>query len=476
MSAKPRTMTYGIVVGNRGFFPDHLAKTGREEIMQVLEGVGAKAIVLSPEQSKYGAVETYEESVRCAELFKKHADEIDGIIVTLPNFGEERGIVDAIRLSGLKVPVLVQATPDRSDNMTIAVRRDSFCGKMSACNNMMQYGIKYSLTTLHTEAVTSPEFKADLEWFSAVCRIVKGLKNLKIGAIGARPSAFNTVRYSERILETAGISVDPIDLSEIFGRIQKMKDNDDLAQGKLKEIKGYVATKGIPEEALLKMAKLGAVIETWMQQTHCTISAVQCWTSMEEYFGVVPCTVMSMMSNNLIPSACEVDVPGVLSMYMLALASGTPSALLDWNNNYGSDPNKCVCFHCSNLPKHFFQDVRMDYQEIIAGTVGKLNTFGTCVGRVKPGVMSYARFSTDDRRGVIRGYTGPGRFTDDPLETFGGAGVAEIPQLQKLLKYICREAFEHHVAANFSDVSKAIHEAATNYLGWESYYHPGLDD
>jgi L-fucose isomerase-like protein len=476
MSAKPRTMTFGIVVGNRGFFPDHLAKTGREEIMQVLEGVGAKAIVLSPEQSKYGAVETYEESVRCAELFKKHADEIDGIIVTLPNFGEERGIVDAIRLSGLKVPVLVQATPDRSDNMTIAVRRDSFCGKMSACNNMMQYGIKYSLTTLHTEAVTSPEFKADLEWFSAVCRIVKGLKNLKIGAIGARPAAFNTVRYSERILETAGISVDPIDLSEIFGRIQRMKDNDDLAQGKLKEIKGYVATKGIPEEALLKMAKLGAVIETWMQQTHCTISAVQCWTSMEEYFGVVPCTVMSMMSNNLIPSACEVDVPGVLSMYMLALASGTPSALLDWNNNYGSDPNKCVCFHCSNLPKHFFQDVRMDYQEIIAGTVGKLNTFGTCVGRVKPGVMSYARFSTDDRRGVIRGYTGPGRFTDDPLETFGGAGVAEIPQLQKLLKYICREAFEHHVAANFSDVSKAIHEAATNYLGWESYYHPGLDD
>ena len=468
-------MTFGVVVGNRGFFPDHLAKTGREDIISVLEAAGAKAIVLSPEESKYGAVETYEESKRCAELFKKHAEEIDGIIVTLPNFGEERGIVDAIRLSGLKVPVLVQATPDRSDDMTIAVRRDSFCGKMSACNNMMQYGINYSLTTLHTEAVTSPEFKTDLEWFSQVCRIVKGLKNLKIGAIGARPAAFNTVRYSERILETAGISVDPIDLSEIFGRIAKLKDNDDLAQAKLAAIKGYVSTQGIPDEALLKMAKLGAVVESWMKQTNCTISAIQCWTSMEEFFGVVPCTVMSMMSDNLIPSACEVDVPGTLSMYMLALASGTPSALLDWNNNYGSDPNKCVCFHCSNLPKHFFKDVRMDFQQIIAGTVGKLNTFGTCEGRVKAGAMSFARFSTDDRRGVIRGYTGPGAFTDDPLETFGGAGVAEIPQLQKLLKYICREGFEHHVAANFSDVSKAIHEAATRYLGWESYYHPELD-
>jgi len=474
--AAQRKMTFGIVVGNRGFFPDHLAKTGREEIIQVLEAAGAKAIVLGPEESKYGAVETYEESQRCAELFKKHAEEIDGIIVTLPNFGEERGIVDAIRLSGLKVPVLVQATPDRSDNMTIAVRRDSFCGKMSCCNNMMQYNIKYSLTTLHTETVQSPEFKADLEWFSAVCRIVKGLKNLKIGSIGARPGAFNTVRYSERILEGAGISVDPIDLSEIFGRINRMKDNDDTAQAKLAAIKGYVATAGIPEASLLKMAKLGAVIDTWMKQTHCTVSAVQCWTSMEEYFGVVPCTVMSMMSNNLIPSACEVDVPGVLSMYMLALASGTPSALLDWNNNYGTDPNKCVCFHCSNLPKHFFKDVKMDFQEIIAGTVGKENAFGTCVGKVKAGAMSYARYSTHDRTGVIRGYTGPGRFTDDPLETFGGAGVAEIPQLQKLLKFICREGFEHHVAANFSEVSKAIHEAASNYLGWESHYHPQLED
>ncbi len=473
--AAQRKMTFGIVVGNRGFFPDHLAKTGREEIIAVLEAAGARPIVLSPEESKYGAVETYAESQRCAALFKKHAEEIDGIIVTLPNFGEERGIVDAIRLSGLKVPVLVQATPDRSDNMTIAVRRDSFCGKMSACNNMMQYGIDYSLTTLHTETLNSAEFKADLEWFSQVCRIVKGLKNLKIGAIGARPAAFNTVRYSERILETSGISVEPIDLSEIFGRINRMKDSDDAAQAKLAAIKKYVSTSGVPEAALLKMAKLGAVVDGWMKQTNCTISAVQCWTSMEEFFGVVPCTIMSMMSNELIPSACEVDVPGTLSMYMMALASGTPSALLDWNNNYGADPNKCVCFHCSNLPKHFFKEVKMDFQQIIAGTVGKENTFGTCEGVIKPGAMSFARYSTDDRRGVIRGYTGPGRFTDDPLETFGGAGVAEIPQLQKLLKYICREGFEHHVAANFSDVSKSVHEAA-RYLGWESHYHPVLED
>ncbi|MGA9672775.1 MAG: L-fucose/L-arabinose isomerase family protein [Terracidiphilus sp.] len=471
-----RKMTFGIVVGNRGFFPGHLANSGREEMIAAVESAGDKAIVLSPENTKYGAVETFADALQCADLFKKHAADIDGIIVTLPNFGDERGIADTLRHAGLNVPILIQATPDRSDAMTIATRRDSFCGKMSACNNLMQYGIPYSLTTLHTESPASAEFKADLEWFSSVCRIVKGLKNLRIGSIGARPAAFNTVRYSERILETHGISIEPIDLSEIFGRINKMKDTDDAAQAKLAAIKKYVTTSGIPEAALLKMSKLGAVIDGWMKEKSVTISAVQCWTSMEEFFGVVPCTIMSMMSDNLIPSACEVDVPGTLSMYVLALASGTPSALLDWNNNYGSHPDKCVCFHCSNLPKHFFKEVKMDYQEIIAGTVGKENTFGTCVGRVKAGAMSFARYSTDDRRGVIRGYTGAGKFTDDPLETFGGAGVAEIPQLQKLLKYICREGFEHHVAANFSDVSKAVHEATVRYLGWESHYHPALED
>ncbi|MBW4045975.1 MAG: fucose isomerase [Acidobacteria bacterium] len=466
-----KQLTFGMIVGNRGFFPDHLAKEGREEMLGVLTKAGIKVIALTPEESKYGAVETHDEAIRCGELFRKHRDEIDGIIVTLPNFGDERGIADAIRYSTLKVPVLVQATPDRRDDMKISDRRDSFCGKMSACNNLMQYGIPYSITGLHTVAPNSAAFAKDLEWFSAVCRVVDGLRNLRIGAIGARPAAFNTVRYSEKLLERNGISVETLDLSEIMGRIAKLSDNDDAVQAKLAAINAYVATKGIPAQALMKMSKLGAVIDGWMQQTHCKVSAIQCWTSMEEYFGVVPCTVMSMMSENLFSSACETDVCGTLSMYALALASETPSALLDWNNNYGEDPDKAVCFHCSNLPKHFFADVVMDFQAIIAGTVGKENTFGTCVGRVKAGAMSYVRFSTDDYSGKIRGYIGEGEFTNDPLETFGGAGVVKIPHLQKLLRYICEKGFEHHVAANFSQVASPVYEAATRYLGWEMHHH-----
>lgn len=471
MKDSKKKMTMGLIVGNRGFFPDHLAKSGREEMIKALAQDGMDVVALGPEQSKHGAVETHDEAKRCAELFRQHEKDLDGVIVTLPNFGDERAIADTLRLAGLHIPVLVQATPDTPGKMEITHRRDSFCGKMSACNNLKQYGIPYSLTTLHTVAPDSQEFRKDLENFAGVCRVVNGMRNLRIGAIGARPAAFNTVRYSEKILESNGISVETLDLSEVFGRIARMADTDDRAAQKLKSIERYVSTSGIPREALIKMAKLGAVVDDWMKAAAVQISAVQCWTSMEENLGVVPCTIMSMMSDSLLSSACETDVCGVLSMHALQLASGTPSALLDWNNNYGNDPNKAVCFHCSNLPKHFFQSVQMDFQAIIAGTVGKENTFGTCVGRVKSGPMSYARFSTDDVTGRIRGYAGGGRFTDDPLETFGGAGVVEIPELQKLLHYICENGFEHHVAANFSVVAPVVHEAATRYLGWETYAH-----
>jgi len=472
----------GLIVGNRGFFPDHLAATGREEMIGVLEQAGVEVVAPTPQgpntdptlianESKFGAVETFEEAKRCADLFKRHRETIEGVVVSLPNFGDERAIADTLRMSGLNVPVLIQATPDDPGRMSIRDRRDSFCGKMSACNNLMQYGIPYSLTTLHTEAPTSDEFSKDLTWFLGVCRVVRGLRRLRVGAIGARPAAFNTVRYSEKLLEANGISTITLDLSEVLGRISRMADDDSHAQSKLADIKFYVATTDVPPESLMKMAKLGAVIDDWMSEQEVSISAVQCWTSLEENFGVVPCTIMSMMSESLMSSACETDIVGVLSMHALRLASGTPSALLDWNNNYGDDPNKAVCFHCSNLPKHFFAAVKMEYQEIIAGTVGKLNTFGTLYGRVKAAPMSYARFSTRDREGKIRGYVGDGRFTDDSLQTFGGAGVVEIPRMQDLLRYICEQGFEHHTAANLAHTSAIVHEAATKYLGWEMYWH-----
>jgi len=463
--------TLGVIIGNRGFFPDVLARDGREEILRSLEAAGYRAICLTPEDTKHGAVETLQEARKCADMFRQHADEIDGILVSLPNFGDERGVANALRLCGLEVPVLVQAFPDEPNKMLMGGRRDSFCGKMSVCNNLWQYGIRYTLTTLHTEAPASQAFKNDLDSFAATCRIVRGLKNLRVGVIGARPAAFNTVRFSEKLLEHAGISVEPLDLSEVFGRIQRLADGEARVKEKLGSIASYVATGGIPQASLTKMAKFGVVVDEWMAANGLAGSSIQCWTAMEEFFGVVPCTLMSMMSNNLLPSACETDMTGMVGMYVLQLASGTPSAIVDWNNNYGDDPDKCVIFHCSNLPKHFFENFKMDFQEIIAGSVGKDNTFGTVVGQLKTGPITFCRISTDDLKGGIRAYVGEGETTDDRPASFGGYGVLKVPGLQNLLQYICNNGYEHHVAVNRSHYARAVAEALCNYKRWDVYRH-----
>ncbi len=473
-----KQVTLGVIVGNRGFFPSHLCETGRQTILKVLAEEGIKAIVLGPADTTYGSVESVSDAEKCAALFK-HADEIDGVLVTLPNFGDERAVANVMRWSGLDVPVLIHAFPDVAGKMTVADRRDSFCGKMSVCNNLHQYGVKYSLTTLHTVDPESASFRADLRNFAATCRVVRGLRGARVGVIGARPAAFITVRYSEKLFERAGISVESIDLSEVFGRALKLAKNDPKVVAKVEQIKAYVPVRNTPTDALVKMARLGVVIDDWMAENRLVASAVQCWTAMEEFYGVVPCTLMSIMSNGLMPSACETDIAGVIGMYAMVLASGKPSALVDWNNNYGDDPDKCVIFHCSNLPKDVFapapirpEDIMvMDYQAIIAGTVGKENTYGTVVGRVQAEPFTYCRVSTDDYSGRILAYLGEGELTNDPLDTFGGYGVARIPNLQGLLRHICENGYEHHTAINLAQVATAVNEALGKYMGWSVYWH-----
>jgi len=467
--------TLGVIVGNRGFFPSELCEEGRKKIIKVLEEEGIKPIILTPEDTPYGSVESLSDAHKCADLFKQHRDEIDGVLVTLPNFGDERAIANTLRWAELDVPVLVQAFPDDPRFMRISSRRDSFCGKMSACNNLRQYGIKYSLTSLHTVDPESESFRQDLRKFVSASRVVRGLKGARIGSIGARPAAFNTVRYSEKLLERSGISVETIDLFDIFGQIERLDDEDDRVKAKLGEITHYASIGQIPPQSLVKMAKFGAVIDAWMEENELVASAVQCWTALQNYFGIVPCTLMSMMSNKLMPSACEVDIAGAVAMYALALASGKPSAIVDWNNNYGDDPDKAVIFHCSNLPKDMFEDEEphMQTHDILSGTVPEEDSWGTLQGRLKARPFTYARVSTDDLNGKIVAYVGEGELTKDPLNTFGGFGVVHIPGLQNLLHYICENGYEHHTAMNMSLSADAIHEAFTKYMGWETYYHKG---
>ena len=463
--------TIGVIFGNRDFFPTHLVGGARKDIAQVFTELGIQGVMLGEDQTTLGSVETYEHARQCAELFKQNRDQIDGILVVLPNFGDEKGVADTIKLSGLQVPILVQAYPDNLDALNVTNRRDAYCGKISVCSNLNQYGFVFSLTDEHTVHPLSDSFKQDLLVFKSVCRIVRGLKTARLGAIGARPGAFNTVRYSEKLLQASGISVITVDFSEILGEAQRLADEDGKVKQKLAEIGAYARHDKVPSNSMLRMAKLGIAIKEWMTANDLDASAIQCWTSLQKNFGINVCTLMSMMSDQLMPSACEVDITGVASMYALQLASRKPSALVDWNNNYGGDPDHCVFFHCGNWAKTLVPEIEISTAPILGTTIGEENTYGAMAGRAPAGPITFARLSTDDRNGYIRAYLGQGRMTDDPLDTFGNRAVVKIPDLKGLMKYICKNGFEHHVAMTLDYHGTALEEAFTTYMGWETYHH-----
>lgn len=463
--------TLGVIIGNRDFFPDKLVAEAKVDINALFEKLNIKGIMLTEAESKLGGVETFKEAQRCADLFKTHAADISGVLVLLPNFGDEKGVAETLKLANLNVPVLIQAYPDELSKMDVVNRRDSWCGKISVCNNLYQFGIKYTLTEKHVVHPTDASFIADLENFIAVCRVVKGLRNVRIGAVGARPGAFNTVRYSEKILQRNGISVTTVDLSEILGNANKLTADDKSVKDKLEKIHAYTNTGLTPPDKLVQIAKLDVVLADFVEENSLDATAIQCWTSLQQNYGCNVCTSMSMMSENMLPSACEVDVTGTLTMYAMQLASGSPSALVDWNNNYATDEDKCVLFHCGNWAKSFLPDIKMSTAPILGTSVGTENTYGALDGRTPASPLTYGRLSTDDSKGIIKAYIGEGNLTDDDLKTFGNRAVASIPNLQSLMQYVCRNGFEHHVVMNASKTAGILKEAFENYLGWETYTH-----
>ncbi len=383
----------------------------RQDVVEVFRGLDVDVVMLGEHESKLGGVETYADAQKCAALFRSKSAQIDGVLVVLPNFGDEKGVADTLKLSQLNVPVLVQGYPDDPAKLDAASRRDAFCGKISVSNNLVQAGIPFSLTRQHVVHPSSNAFRADLQRFVSVCRVVGGLRRARLGAIGARPGAFNTVRYNEKILEANGVSVTTVDLSEILGQAQRLDASAAEVKARLDEIRAYAATEGVPAEKLEQMAKLAVVIGRWMDDNGLDASAIQCWTSVQENYGVNVCTLMSMVSERLMPSACEVDVTGALSMYALQLASGTPSALVDWNNNYGDDPDKCVLFHCGKWAKSFLPNVRISTAPILGSILGEEKTYGALEGRAPAGPLTFARLTTDGNCGVIRAYIGEGELT-----------------------------------------------------------------
>ncbi len=469
---KQKKQTFGVIIATRNIFNSKLAVEARAKVLDKLGKMGFNTIILPSEETPTGNIEGYADAVKCGGLFRKNSDVIEGIIVVLPNFGDELGVVNSIKMSGLKVPVLVQAVDDDNDKVDVKSRRDAFCGKLSVCNNFYQYGIKFTDTIYHTYSLESKEFTKDILKFAGICRVVKGMKGLRVGAIGTRPIGFQTMRFSEKLLQAYDITIVPVDMSEIIAAAEKISETDKAVVDKVAAIQEYGKCNILHKGQIAKQARFGLAVENWIQENNIDISAIQCWESIEKNYGCAACVTMSMMGEKLMPSACEVDVAGTISMYALALAAQTPSAILDWNNNFAEDRNKVVCTHCSNYPKSFFQsEIEIGTLDVLGTVLGHEDTFGAVKGKVAAGKMTYFRISTDDMKGAIKTYMGEGNMTDDPYGMDGGIAVCAIPNLQNLMKYMCKNGFEHHVAMVRGHVSEILEEAIGNYMGWEVYTH-----
>jgi L-fucose isomerase-like protein len=457
--------TLALYFGNRGFFPEKLVAEARREMQAALGRLGMGSLVLDDGATRFGAVETAEEGRRFAAFLAAHRGEFDGVVLSLPNFGDENGAVAALQDCG--VPILVQAYPDEIGRMGFEDRRDAFCGKFSIVDVFFQNRIPFTAWRPHVAHPGSPVFAEQLSWFGAVCRVVGGLRRTTIGAIGARTTAFKTVRFDEVALQKHGVTVESLDLSEVFARVRGIEPGSPALRKKHERLAAYTSWTGVPRDKIDALAKLGVVLDELIEEYWLDGLALRCWIEIEKELGVSPCVLLGELNDRGTVAACELDVLNAVAMRALSLASTRPATCLDWNNNYGDAADKCILFHCGPVPQSLMtaRGQVIDHP-MFAKSFGAGCGFGCNVGRIAPAPISFASAKTDEGRLVF--YLGEGEFTSDPIEPafFGCAGVAAIDGLQDRLLAIGKQGFRHHVSVTVGHVATPLREAFREYLGY----------
>ena len=457
---------FALFFGNRGFFPASFLAQARQELPSLLKSWGHEVLMLEESATRHGAVETLQEGQRYASFLRENYGKFDGVILSLPNFGDEYGAVTALK--DANVPILIHGYPDEMDKMDPARRRDAFCGKISVMDVFQQYRLKYTALKPHVVSPQSPRFKQNVDEFDRICRVVGGVKGMVVGAIGARTTAFKTVRIDEVTLQRHGITVETLDLSEVIARVKSASSTSPAYKEKASVLKGYTSWKDVPETSFDTLVKLGIVLDEIVAAHQMNALSIRCWTEMQTQLGISPCVLLGELNNRLVSAACEVDTGNAIMMHALSLASGQPPALLDWNNNYAEEDDKCILFHCGPVPRSLMTDEGKVIDHLILNTGSEdMCSYGCHVGRIKPMNFTFGSLLTNDGRASI--YLGQGRFTKDPIppEFFGCAGVAEIDRLQDVLLFIGRKGYRHHVSITPDWVQEPLKEALAYYLNFE---------
>ena len=458
-------MKLALLIANRGFFPSSVIESAREEMTQAVERAGAEALIMDASLTRYGAVETRDEGEVYANFLAEHAGEYDGLIICLPNFGDENGIKEAIK--DVKVPILLQAYPDELGKMDFACRRDAFCGKLGLCAVLNQMKVPFVSGEPFTMHPLSEEFHKEMTDFLAICRMVKRMHHMRIGVLGARTTAFKSVRFDEAALEQKGADVETLDLTQVFAKMKAIADDDERLGDWEKEIKAVSDTCDTPEYAILNQCKLGVALEEIRTEMKLDVMAIRCWSELQYEYKITPCTVMGILNKRQMPVVCETDVTNAPAMMALAMASETGVGCLDINNNYGEEPDKCILFHCGPLPVDLLCGPgHMEEHKMFTKTQGENCSWGVNVGRIKPGTITICGMRTEN--GEVRYFVEKAEVLDIKVDEgfFGTYGVVQIPGLQTKLRHMGEEGFRHHAIITAGDQTRRVREALSKYLGY----------
>jgi L-fucose isomerase-like protein len=460
-----RQTTFALFFGNRGFFPESLIAGARDELAKAVGEAGYGFLMPPADLTRYGAVETREEGRRYAAWLAEHKGAYDGVILCLPNFGDENGAIVALQDCG--VPILVQAYPDEAGKMDSEHRRDSYCGKFSIADVFHQYGLPFTMLAPHVVHPLTPAFARNLTDFAAICRVANGMRRFSIGAIGARTTPFKTVRFDEITLQKKGITIETFDLSDLIRRVRGMDGADARVKAKVEQLAAYTNCGGVPAAKMETLAKLGAVLDAYVEEYGLDAVALRCWEELQKELGVSPCLLLSELNERGIVGACEVDVCSAITMRALNLASGKPATCLDWNNNYGDDPDKVILFHCGPVPQSLMEGKgKVGDHKIIAKNNPGCG-WGCNEGRMAAFPTTLSNCKTED--GKLSFYLAEGRFTGEPIEAafFGCAGVCEIPDLQTKVIRMGQGGFRHHTTVGVGHLKAPMEEAFRYYLGYD---------
>jgi len=456
----------GFVPAHRTVFDEKWAVEMRQRTLKALSKIeGLESVYPDEKLTKKGLVSGEEDAEKTIQLFKEK--DVTGIIIGTMTFGDEVAAIKVVD-SLCDKPVLVFGTKEGPFTSEGGRRSDSFCGTLSVTSGLYRRRIPFIFA-----GIVFPEEKSFLHAvanFVRTCAIVKGFKGARIGMVGPRPEGFETVAFNEvAMINQFKQRLVPISLVDILHSAEAASDKDPMIRAIVQEIKARADTSRIKESSIVKIAKLEYALEKYAKEKKLDGMGVQCWTAMQEVYGISSCVSMGRLTDKGIMTSCEVDIYGALTMLIQYFASlrTTPPHFIDWTIAHQEEENVFLAWHCGNAPMSLLCEgckITLRGHSILANVVGAERAQGTAEFQLKPGPATICRLAEHD--GKFKILITKGRIKKSDQELRGSRGWVQVDNLDALYRTLVEKGFIHHASLIHGEYVQAIADSC-RFLGIE---------